>query len=153
MDYVNLSQKCQYALRALFELARRDATGPVSVSEIAEAQAIPSRFLEVILHDLKRGGFVESRRGARGGYLLTVPAESILVGNIIRFIDGPIAPVRCVAEGDSSDCPFHGNCAFMNMWMRAMQAACEVYDNTSVKDLVMEQETGGSGELVPNYCI
>ncbi len=65
-----VSQKSQYALRAVFELARRNGGLPVKIADIAEAQAIPQRFLEVIMNQLKQGGFVESRRGKRGGYLL-----------------------------------------------------------------------------------
>ena len=71
---MSVSLKCQYGLRALFELARRAGNGPTRIQEIAEAQAIPPRFLENILNQLRRGGFVESRRGKAGGFVLARPA-------------------------------------------------------------------------------
>ena len=92
---MSISQKCQYALRSVFELAKRHGEGPTSIREIARAQAIPPKFLELILTELRKGGFVESRRGIHGGYLLPVPPKTVFAGEIIRFVDGPIAPVRC----------------------------------------------------------
>ena len=74
-----VSQKCQYALRATFELARRQGEGPIRIADLASAQAIPGKFLELILCDLKQGQFVESRRGRRGGYLLARPAAELPV--------------------------------------------------------------------------
>ncbi|KKL10688.1 hypothetical protein LCGC14_2553300, partial [marine sediment metagenome] len=102
---MNVSQKCQYALRAVFELAKRQGRGPTTISDVAEAQAIPPRFLELILGQLRQGGFVDSRRGPRGGYLLPVTSPALTIGQIIEFIDGPIAPVRCVVGGPDVDCP------------------------------------------------
>ncbi len=90
---MSVSQKCQYALRAVFELASRHGDAPTSIREIAQAQAIPPKFLELILVQLRKAGFVESRRGAHGGYFLAVGPAALTVGEIIRFIDGPIAPV------------------------------------------------------------
>ena len=93
-----VSQKCQYAIRATFELAKRHGQGPVKISEIAETQSIPVRFLEVILNQLRQGGFVQSRRGADGGYYLIRKADELMVGDIIQFIEGPLVPVACLAE-------------------------------------------------------
>lgn len=149
---MSISQKCQYALRAVFELAKRDGTGPTTVAEIAEAQAIPPRFLELILGQLRQGGFVESRRGVRGGYLLAAPRQILSVAEIIRFVDGPIAPVRCVAGSKDTDCPLHGNCAFMGMWARARDAIAEVYDETTFQDL-MDEEQASARDYVAGYCI
>ena len=148
---MSISQKCQYALRAVFELTKRDGAGPTTVAEIAEAQAIPPRFLELILGQLRQGGFVESRRGVRGGYLLAAPRQSLSVGEIIRFVDGPIAPVRCVAGSKDADCPLHGKCAFMGMWGRARDAIAEVYDETTFQDLMDQEQT--SAGYVASYCI
>lgn len=149
---MSISQKCQYALRAVFELAKRDGTGPTTVAEIAEAQAIPPRFLELILGQLRQGGFVESRRGVRGGYLLAAPRQSLSVAEIIRFVDGPIGPVRCVVGSKDTDCPLHGNCAFMGMWRRARDAIAEVYDETTFQDLMDEEQASARG-FVASYCI
>lgn len=147
-----ISQKCQYALRSVFELAKHQGDGPVKISDIAKAQAIPTRFLEVILNQLKQGGFVDSRRGSAGGYILTRPASVLTVGEIIRFVEGPLAPVQCIAGSSGDPCPLHGDCAFLPMWERANVALSEVYDSTTFQDLV-EQEQLRQKEHVLDYCI
>ena len=149
---MSVSQKCQYGLRAVFELAKRRGRGSTSVSQIAEVQAIPARFLELILGQLRQGGFVESRRGVHGGYLLAADPARLYVGQIIRFIDGPVAPVNCVIANKESDCPLRGNCVFVSMWGRARDAVAEVYDQTSFQDLI-EEEAAAAEEYVAGYCI
>ena len=131
-----VSQKCQYAIRAMFELARRHGQGPVRIIDIAEAQAIPARFLEVILSQLRRAGFVQSRRGATGGYFLARKPDEVTVGTIIQFVDGPLGPVSCMTGKAAEDCALHGNCVFIGMWKRAERAMCDVYDLTSLRDLI-----------------
>lgn len=137
-----VTQKCQYALRAIFELAKREGKGPVKIVEIAESQAIPPRFLENILNQLKQGGIVESRRGKEGGYLLARAARELTAGEIIRLIEGPIHAVDCTAGGGGSEerCTFHGDCVFLPMWERARQALESVYDGTTFADLLAEEE-------------
>ena len=95
---MSVSSKCYYALRAVYALADHAGPEPIKIAEIAEREQIPIRFLEVILNQLKGGGFVQSRRGAEGGYRLARPAEHLTVGEIMRYIDGPIAPVDCVSQ-------------------------------------------------------
>ena len=136
---MSVSQKCQYALRAVFELARRHGEGPTSIREIADIQAIPPKFLELILVQLRKGGLVESRRGVHGGYLLDAPPKDISAGEIIQFIDGSVAPVRCISSGRESDCPLYGGCAFMDMWTQARDAVAGVYDSTTFQDLMDEE--------------
>lgn len=131
-----VSQKCQYAIRATFELAKRHGQGPVKISEIAETQSIPVRFLEVILNQLRQGGFVQSRRGADGGYYLIRKADELMVGDIIQFIEGPLVPVACLADKGQDQCALHGNCVFIPMWKRVAKAASDVYNKTSFQNLV-----------------
>ncbi len=147
---MNLSQKCQYALRGLFELARKAGQGPVPISEIAQAQAIPNRFLELILAELKQAGYVESRRGVHGGYMLARDPGEVTVGEVIRFVDGPLNPVKCLGEGGSRECPLYGRCAFLGLWERASRAVADVYDSTTLKELVDENH---SASETPDYCI
>ena len=147
-----VSQKCQYGLRALFELARRNTDTPTRIADIAAAQAIPVRFLEVILGQLKQGGFVESRRGNEGGYMLARPAETITVGDLISFIDGPIGPVKCVQGSPEELCPLGGDCAFLEMWQEARQAVTAVYDGTTLADLV-ERDRQRQARFVNNFSI
>lgn len=133
---MKVSQKCQYALRAVFELARNYGKGPMKVSDIAEAQAIPPRFLEVILNQLKKGGFVDSRRGSDGGFFLVRFPQNMKVGEIIYFIDGPVDPVDCTIGMDGKACRLFGSCAFMEMWSQVGAAVSGIYDNTSFQDLL-----------------
>ncbi len=86
---LTISVKGEYALQAIFDLASQRPGEPVRIAEIARRQQIPQKFLELILASLKQGGFVESRRGAEGGYLLARPAENLSVGEVLRFVEGP----------------------------------------------------------------
>jgi Rrf2 family transcriptional regulator, cysteine metabolism repressor len=133
-----VSQKCQYAIRAVFELARRHGQSPIKISDIAEAQDIPLRFLEVILNQLRQAGFVQSRRGAEGGYLLARQPDKIAMGEIIQSMDGPMVPVACMTGKAARDCSLHDNCVFIGVWKRAAKAMSDVYNMTSFQDLINE---------------
>ena len=146
---MDISQKCQYGLRAVLELSLRIGQGPVKTGDIAKAQTIPLKFLEVILVELKHGGFVESRRGVNGGYLLIGKPSELTAGRIITFIDGPIMPVDCVGDGMSSDCPQKKGCVFLDMWLQARDAVTAVYDGTTFQQLVEKYQNPQS----PDYCI
>ena len=147
-----VSQKCQYALRAVFELAKRAGEGPVKIAEIAAAQAAPPRFLEVILGELKQGGFVASRRGKHGGYVLLRQPRELAVGEIVRFIEGPFSPVACMEGASKGDCELYGSCAFLPMWDKVRKAISGVYDNTTFRDL-LDEEKAAAGRYVPSYSI
>ena len=147
-----ISQKGQYALRAMFELARRHGEGPVKIADVAETQAIPPRFLEVILSQLKQGGFAVSQRGSRGGYYLAHSPAEVTVGDIIRFVEGPIGPVSCADGGDDSHCPLRGECVFLPMWDKVREAMEGVYDSNTLQDLVEEHQRK-AGTYVPSYTI
>lgn len=135
---MSVSSKCYYALRAMYVLAERHGTDPMKIAEIAEKEQIPVRFLEVILNQLKGGGFVQSRRGSEGGYRLARPAEQVTVGEIMRFIDGPIAPVDCVSQSRPKTCEFPDGCHFLAFWTRLRLAISEVVDQTTFADLVRD---------------
>lgn len=138
-----VSQKCQYALRAVFELSLRHGGPPINTAEIAQSQAIPLRFLEVILNQLKQARFVKSVRGKEGGYLLARLPEEITVGEVIRFIEGQLAPVECVlGTEEEKDCPFYGSCVFLPMWEEVEKALSGVYDQTTFYDLVSRWRAG-----------
>lgn len=147
-----VSQKCQYAVRATFELAKRYGQGPVRIADIAEAQAIPVRFLEVILNQLKQGGFVLSHRGSRGGYMLARPPAELAVGDVIRFIEGPLGPVVCAMGNSQADCRLYGGCVFLPMWERVRSAVSGVYDQTTFQSLV-DSDARRTEEYVASYAI
>lgn len=130
---MSLSLKCQYAVRAMFELARRQKDGLIRLREIAQTQHIPKRFLENILNELRQGGFVVSKRGKDGGFKLQRPPSEISVGDIIRFVEESVHPVGCVAD---HFCPLTGKCIFMGLWENARKAVEQVYDAKKFSDLV-----------------
>ena len=149
---MNLSQKCQYAVRAVLEMSKRFGHGAVSAGEIATSQAIPHRFLETILNELKPTGLVVSRRGVQGGYYLAKNPKEITVGMIIRQIEGPLDPVRCTGDRKDKSCPLKNNCSLIQLWNQAREAVEKVYDNTTFQDLVNRE-----GELnrrkASDFCI
>jgi len=128
---MKISKKCQYALKAVFELARRSQCEPIRTYEIAESQHISPRFMEIILNELKHGGFVESRRGNEGGYMLARDARELTVREIIEYIEGPILLVQ------NRDNPASiGNEAFTELWQEVNNAISEVCESKSFADLV-----------------
>ncbi len=138
-------KKSQYALRAIYELAKRKDSGPTKISEIAAAQAIPRRFLEVILNQLKSSGIVASKRGFYGGYFLTKSAEKVSVGDVLRFLDKDQGPSQCIACVSQSTCPFVEQCAFSTLWRKVKTAAFDIYDDTSMQDLLDTNAQAGLG--------
>ena len=139
-------KKNQYALRAIFELAKHMNQGPVKISDIAAAQSIPLRFLEVILNQLKGSGIVDSKRGFYGGYFLVKPPNEVSVGDVLRFLQREQLPTDCIACVSKTSCPFNGQCAFSSMWIRVKQAAFNIYDETSFQDLI-DREQGAGRQL------
>src|ERR1041385_7757699 len=124
---MNISVKGEYALQALFDLASQRPGEPVKIADIARRQKIPQKFLELILASLKQGSFVESRRGAEGGYLLARPPEQITVGEVLRFIEGPQDRKARNRKGAASP--------FEDMWARMDKAVSEILDHPSFADL------------------
>lgn len=127
---MNISVKGEYALQAIFDLAANAGAEPVKIAEIARRQKIPQKFLELILASLKQGGFVESRRGAEGGYMLARRPEAISVGDVLHFVEG-----RQEERGrlrKQADSPF------ASLWERADCAINNVLDSTTFAQLVRE---------------
>lgn len=138
-----ITKKHQYALRAIFELGKRYQRGPVKIAAIAHAQAIPERFLENIMAELKKGGFVKAKRGIHGGYELIPRPDRFRVGDLMRFLTRDLKPVECMAPVPEDNCPFQGKCAFFPMWRQVKDAIFKVYDATSIQDLIdCEMEDG-----------
>ena len=128
---MDVSVKGEYALRAVFDLAGRDTAGPVKIAQIAQRQEIPQKFLELILAQLKQGGFLGSRRGADGGYFLALPSAEITVGAVLRHIEGPLSPGRKMQRNNlPEDSPFP------EFWEQVEQALSGVIDETTFADLV-----------------
>jgi len=141
---MNVSVKGEYALLAVFDLASHPPGEPVRIADIAKRQKIPQKFLELILASLKQGGFVESRRGAEGGYLLARGPDSIKVGDLLRFIEG--------ARDDKSRARRHSESPFSDMWARVNRAVSEILDETSFADLQRAWKEKRA-KFVPNWEI
>lgn len=147
-----LSQKCLYGLRSVFEIAKRQERGVVTVAVIAEAQAIPKRYLEGILNTLKGAGIVISLRGKNGGYILAKPPEQISVQEIIKLMNGTLTLVDCDSKKNGQRCPLKGGCAFSATWEKAQQAMEDVFRQTSISDLI-EQEKQNQAAATSFYEI
>jgi Rrf2 family transcriptional regulator, cysteine metabolism repressor len=122
------SVKGEYALQAIFDLAVFERAGPIKIADIAKRQRIPQKFLELILAGLKQGGFVESRRGAEGGYLLARPAETITAGEVLRYVE--------VGRGGKHRARKRSDTPFSEMWQKIDEAVSVVVDRTTFAELV-----------------
>jgi Rrf2 family protein len=132
-----LAQKTRYALRALLYLAETEAGRSVQVGDIAATQHVPRKYLELILLDLKRGGFVTSRRGPGGGYTLAKPPSEINFAEVIRLMDGPIALVPCASLNfyeRCADCKDEATCAIRRVMAKVREDAARTLAATSLAD-------------------
>lgn len=135
---MKLSTRAEYGLRAMFELARKHGQGPISLRIIAEEQDISENYLEQLIAALRKAGLVESIRGPQGGYMLAAPPENITVGDVVRVVEGPIAPMDCVSEGTQVDCGRAGFCASRVIWAKVRDSISEVLDSFTLGDMVQE---------------
>jgi len=137
---MNISVKSEYALQAMFDLAAQLPGEPIKIAEVARRQKIPQKFLELILADLKQGGFVESRRGAEGGYRLSKAADQITVGEVLSYMEDAKKNKRAAGS------PFAG------MWKRVDGAISAIVDHTTFAELVRDWKQSQS-RYVANWDI
>jgi Rrf2 family protein len=154
---MKLSVRGEYALRALLFLARDylEDDSVVRIQEISERQNIPKKFLEQILNDLKAGGFVESKRGVAGGYRLKQPPQRITLAEIVRHIEGPLAPVSCVSEKfyEKCSCPDETRCAIRAVMKEVRDSIVKVMEQTTLANVaerarILEQEPLSAADFV-----
>jgi len=136
---MHITYKGDYALKTILDLALHYGERPVSIPDLAKRSDVPLKFLEQILLDLKRGGFVQSRRGKVGGYLLAKKPASIKVGDVVRFVDGPVEPIACVdikykACGDIDRCLFRG------IWQKVSEQTLKIIDGITFEDLAKKKK-------------
>jgi Rrf2 family protein len=137
---MRLSKRGEYGLRAMILLAEPDETGQPrrkQIKEIVAREKIPAKFLEQILLALKNAGILHSKMGVGGGYYLARPADKITLGQIIRVLDGPIAPVKCVSQVayEPCDCPDEETCGLRMVMFDVRAAISNVLDKTSLADV------------------
>lgn len=142
---MKLSVRGEYALRALLVLGRDylEDYSVVRIQTISDQQNIPKRFLEQILNDLKSAGIVESKRGVAGGYRLHKPPDRITLAEIIRHIEGPLAPVSCVSEKfyEKCSCPDESRCAIRSVMKEVRDSIVKVMEHTTLADLAQRART------------
>lgn len=143
---MRLSTRGEYASRAMLELAIQYEAGPLHGRQISRAQQIPPRFLEQILLLLKRAGYLKSRKGRAGGYALAKPPAEINVAEVIRVMDGPLAPIDCVSVMAHEPCPMEGTCGLQWLWKDVRDAVAEILEKTTFADLV---EKSGRSKAAP----
>ena len=137
-----ISRKAKYAFHALLALARTES---MVIPNIAAQEKIPRKFLEKILLELKGNGIVQSRRGKLGGYALLIPADRITFGQVLRIIDGPIAPLSCLsatAYRRCADCQKEESCEIRRVFARVVESARYVLDRTTIADALSLPEVG-----------
>lgn len=135
---MKLSTKGEYGLRAMFDLAQNSGNGVTSLKIIAERQGISEPYLEQLIASLRKAGLVRSIRGAQGGYFLAKEPKEITVGDVIRVLEGPIAPMDCVSEEDPNHCERSEYCITRSIWEKVRDSVVQVLDSITLEDMCEE---------------
>ena len=144
---MRISTKGRYATRLLLDLALHYECGFIPLKAISQRQNISDKYLEQIITQLSRAGFVRSARGAQGGYQLTRPPEKYTVGDILRTTEGSLSPVSCL-EANGSPCEMARTCVTMEVWQQIEDAVNNVVDNITLADLVKRYHEKVGGDYV-----
>ena len=141
---MKLSKGGEYATRAILELSTLDGSKAVSVAELAVHTGIPAKYLEQLMHRLKSAGIVRSERGVRGGYAMVREPDSLTVGEVIRLMDGPLAPSLCASRSAHVPCPVYRcpseeACVLRALWLEVRDAIAGVVDTTTFAQLARRQ--------------
>lgn len=137
---MNISTKGRYGLRALLDLATFSQGQPVTLSAIALRQQISEGYLEQLMAPMKKAGLVNSSRGAQGGYKLARPPEEIVVGDIFRALEGPLALTSCISEADDAGCHMQESCGSRFIWEEIQQAISNVLAAYTLADLLEREK-------------
>jgi Rrf2 family protein len=149
---MKLSTRGDYAVRALLELATEETADCLPLGNLAERTGIPRKYLEQILMRLRDARLVGARRGAHGGYRLARPAEEITVGEVIRTMDGPLAPSLCASQTAHQPCPAYRcaseeACVMRALWLDVREAIAGILDNTTFGDLADRERAQRAAHL------
>lgn len=144
-----ISKKTKYGLKSLLYLARKYNQGPILISDLARDERIPKKFLELILLALKNNGILQSRKGKGGGYYLGRSPREISLGNVVRILDGPLAPVSCVSEtayASCKECIDERTCGIRLVMKDVRDAIANILDGTSLADMLEREERAAKAE-------
>lgn len=133
---MKLSTKGRYGVKAMFELALSVGKGPIPLNSIADKQSLSVHYLEQLFSSLRKAGLVKSIRGAQGGYMLAKKPEDITVGDIIRTLEGPLAPADCVTDDDSKECYKAEYCVTRTIWEKIRDSINNVVDGITLQDMI-----------------
>jgi Rrf2 family protein len=139
MEQSMLSHKSKYALKAMMVLAKEYGQGPILIADIAQREGIPRKFLELILLELRNRGILQSKKGKGGGYFLGRPPQQVSLGEILRDIDGPLAPIACVSHTAyvrCQDCRDERTCGVRMAMQEVRDATAKILDSTTLADLL-----------------
>lgn len=131
---MKISTKGRYAVRLMLDLALNDSGEYKSIKSIAKNQGISDKYLEQIITNLSKVGYVKSTRGSSGGYKLAKKPSEYTIGMILRLTEGSLAPVSCL--DDAEECTRHGGCVTIKVWKDIYDAVNNVVDNVTLEDLV-----------------
>ncbi len=151
-----LSKKTKYALKALMVLAKEHGQGPVLISDIAQREEIPRKFLELILLELKNQGILQSKKGKGGGYFLGRAPHQVSVGHVIRVLEGPIAPLPCVSKTAymrCRECRDERTCGIRMIMKEVRDATSKILDSTSLADLLTRVQLAVEGKESLSFSI
>ena len=143
---MRISTKGEYGIRAMMELACRYGDGYVRSAKIAGARAIPENYLYQLLITLRKAGLIRSRRGPKGGHMLSRPPGRINLAEVVVALEGPLAPVTCADDGPYPECRFFVGCPVRQVWERITVATRDILEATSLEKLVAEEERGSPVE-------
>jgi Rrf2 family cysteine metabolism transcriptional repressor len=135
---LKLSTKGRYGVKAMIDLAQHLGEGPTSLKSIAERQGISEHYLEQLVSGLRKAGLVKSVRGAQGGYILGREPANIKIGEIIRVLEGPIAPVDCVSEEDPECCAKAEYCVTRTIWEKIRDSIADVLDSITLENILLD---------------
>lgn len=137
---MKISKRGEYALRALIDLGIAHEAGRelVRLQEIVEKEKIPTAFLEQIFMQMREAGFIDAKRGKNGGYFLARPADTISMGSVVRLIDGPLAPIRCVSQTqyERCTCPDEEHCGLRMLMLDVRNSIANILDRYSLGQVV-----------------
>jgi Rrf2 family protein len=151
-----LAQKSKYALRALLVLAKEYGQGPVLISDIARREALPQKFLELILLELRNHGILVSKKGKGGGYFLARRPDLVHLGEVLRVLEGPLAPIPCVSKSAyvrCAECRDERTCGIRMVMKDVRDATARILDQTSLADILKRVEVAVQGKDTLHYAI